>query len=143
MEGKHEIKFFFNIHDPEFYSKPIIVDTTPGKYISHVFIRCPIYDRRTNKKIGYKVSDDYLQQLGPDKYSVRISNTYYFKNGGTISWSYAFINNVPEVYYPVGKVAESNVINTTGYYLGKKGHVKLLPTADGLRKVNIKLYDTC
>jgi hypothetical protein len=134
------LKFFFDKNDPEFVSETIVVDNTPEKYISHVFIKCPIYKKYNcgiMRKIGYKVADDYVQQVGINKYLVRINSTYYFDNAGTVSWQYSFLNNVPEVYYPLNKIAQSNIICTTGCYLGKTGYVSLLPTEDGLRKVKI------
>jgi len=134
------LKFFFDKNDPEFVSKTIIVDDTPGNYISHVFIKCPIYQKDCSGikiQIGYKVADDYVQQVGINEYLVRINSTYYFDDAGTITWQYSFVNNVPQVYYPLEKIAVSNIICTTGYYLGKKGYVYLKPTEDGLRKVKI------
>ncbi len=133
-------KIFFDKNDPQFKSKTVVVDDTSGNYISHVFIKCPIYKKYTCgniKKIGYKVADDYVQQVDTDKYLVRINSTYYIENEGTITWQYSFINNVPEVYYPLDIDASSNIICTTGCYLGKKGFVNLLPTSDGKRKVKI------
>jgi hypothetical protein len=138
------LKFFFDIKDPKFKSNTVIVNEEPGNYTSHVFITCPIYKKYSCgnvKQIGYKVADDYVQQLDIDKYLVRINSTYYIENHGTISWQYSFINNVPEVYYPINKTATSNIICTTGCYLSKKGYVNLLPTQDGLRKVKI-IFDT-
>jgi len=143
MSNPVQIKFFFDINDPKFFSKTIIVNDTPGKYVSHVFIKCPIYTKDSNgnkSQIGYKVSDDYVQQVDADKYSVRIHNTYYLNNYGTINWEYSFLNRKPEVFYPVNKIAASNITSTTGSYLGAKGYVRLLPTADGLRKVKIILH---
>jgi hypothetical protein len=137
-----ELKFFFDINDPEFVSETTIVNNSPDNYISHVFIKCPIYKKYSCgnvKKIGYKVADDYVQQVDTNKYLVMINSTYYFYNAGTISWQYSFVNNVPEVYYPVNIVAESNITCTTGSYLGKYGYVRLLPTANGIRKVKILL----
>jgi hypothetical protein len=146
MSKRSPIEFFFDINDPEFFSETVILNNSPGKYISHVFIKCPIYNKDSNgnkTQIGYKVSDDYVQQVDTDKYLVRINNTYYFNNSGTISWQYSFLNTKPLVFYPVNTVAMSNIISTTGPYLGTKGYVRLLPTADGLRKVKIIFVDGC
>jgi len=134
------VKFFFDKNDPEFISNTVVLDDTPGNYISHVFIKCPIYKKYScgdSKQIGYKVSDNYVQQVDTDKYLIRINSTYYFNNGGTVSWQYSFLNDVPEVYYPLNEMVTSNIISTTGCYLGKKGYVNLIPTEDGLRKVKI------
>jgi len=134
------LKFFFDKNDSKFKSKTVIVNNEPDNYISQVFIHCPIYIKYNCgnvKQIGYKVADDYVQQLDIDKYLIRINSTYHIENQGTISWQYSFINTVPEVYYPVNKIATSNIICTTGSYLSKKGYVNLLPTEDGLRKVKI------
>ena len=134
------LRFFFDKNDPQFITNTIIVNNTPGNYISHVFVKCPIYKEYqcgNIKKIGYKVADDYVQQLDTDKYSVRINSTYYIEGSGTISWQYSFINNVPEVYYPLNTNASSNIICTTGNYVGKRGYVNLLATSDGKRNVKI------
>jgi hypothetical protein len=137
-----KIEFFFNIKDPKFFSETVVLNKSPGKYISHVFIKCPIYSKGSNGKttqIGYKVSDDYVQQVDTNKYLVRINNTYYFNNSGTINWQYSFLNTKPLVFYPVNKIAKSNITSTTGPYFGRAGYVTLLPTANGLRKVTIIL----
>lgn len=134
------LKFYFDKNDPEFINTTIVVNDTPGNYISHDFVKCPIYKKYSCgniKRIGYKVADDYIQQLDTNKYSVKINSTYYFEDKGTISWQYSFINNVPEVYYPVNKIATSNITSTTGCYLYKNGYVHLLPKQDGIRKVKI------
>jgi hypothetical protein len=131
--------FYFNKNDPEFMTTTNVVSNEPN-YISHSFVRCPIYDIY-DRKIGYKVSDDYVQQVGQDKYIVRLNNSYYFKNRGTISWQYIFNNNKPEIYYPVGVPAVSNIISGTGDFLHKHGTVSLLPDANGKRFVEITFFN--
>ncbi len=135
MSTNLPLNFFFSAKDPQFKTKTVVVEDKENNYISHVFVRCPLYNNK-KEKIGYKVSDDYVQQVSPNKYLVRLNNTYYF-NRGTISWQYVFMNDKPEVYYPVGIPAVSNIISATGTYYGKTGTVTLIPTADGLRTVNI------
>lgn len=130
------ISFSFNINDPEFSSQTTVVNPNSPYYVSHVFIRTPIYDN-VGVKIGYKVSDDYVQQLSPTEYSVRISSTYYIENQGTINWSYSFINNKPSHFYPIGVLASSNITSTTGNFFGKTGAVALMPNKDGSRNVTI------
>jgi hypothetical protein len=130
------INFYFTIKDPEFVTTTTIVPSSPGNYISHVFVKTPIYDL-TDTKIGYKVTDDYVQQIEANKYIVRLNNTYYIEGKGSISWQYVFENNTPTVFYPINKLAASNIISTTGDYYGKKGYVSLFPKSDGLRIVNI------
>ena len=140
-----DLKFYFDKNDPKFISNTVIVNNTLGNYISQVFVKCPIYKKYNCgnvKQIGYKVADDYVQQLDIDKYLIRINSTYYFENSGTISWQYSFINNVPEVYYPINKNVTSNIISTTGCYLLKKGYVNLLACEDGIRKVKIMFNTT-
>jgi hypothetical protein len=61
-----------------------IPNTVPNNLIQHAFVSTPIYNRK-GKKIGYKVSDDYIQQLNKDEYLVRIHNTYNITNKGSIS----------------------------------------------------------
>ena len=101
-------------------------------------MKAPIYDL-TDKKIGYKVSDDYIQQVSADKYIVRLNNTYYIEDNqeGSISWQYVFESDIPEIYYPINKQAVTNIIATTGEYFGLGGTVSLFPKADGSRYVNI------
>ena len=75
------LNFYFTTQDPNFVAQPMVVDTTPGKYISHVFVRAPLYSFDNNPvPIGYKVTDDYVQQVAENKYIIRLNNTYYFDN---------------------------------------------------------------
>ncbi len=132
------IKFYFDINDKEFISTSQTVPTVKSNnLINNVYIKTPIYNPY-GKKIGYKTSNDILQQVSSTEYSVRIFNTYHFDNLGTINWEYSFINSKPNVFYPVGTIAESNIVSGTGDFLGATGKVKLNPTADGKRYVVIK-----
>jgi hypothetical protein len=133
------LNFYFTIKDPEFVTTPISVSDKPGNFISHVFVRAPIYDL-ANKKIGYKVSDDYIQQVATDRYVVRLNNTYTIDGKGTISWQYVFVSDKPEIYYPVNEQAATNIISSTGEYFGLKGTVALFPKSDGSRLVNISFF---
>jgi hypothetical protein len=65
------LNFYFTIKDPKFETTTTVVPSTPGNYISHVFVRAPIYDF-TDRLIGYKVSDDYVQQVAENKYIIRL-----------------------------------------------------------------------
>jgi hypothetical protein len=130
------LQFHFNLHDPEASSKTLVVNDSDTEYIAHAFIKVPIYDI-FNVKIGYKVSDDYIQQLGPNMYSVRINSTYNFLNGGSITWQFSFINDKPNYYYPLDVVNASNILSTTGKYFGKTGVISLIAKADGRRDVTI------
>ncbi len=131
-----KLSFYFKTTDPEFSVTTQNISNKPGNLVQQVFIKCPIYNKH-NKQIGYKTSTDVLQQLNSNLYSVRISNTYYIEGEGTINWDYSFLNNVPSVLYPIGVLAESNIISGTGKFLGLNGNVTLLPTSDGLRHVKI------
>ena len=131
------LSFSFNIHDPEFTTQTTVVNPNSPTYIAHVFLRCPIYDN-CGFQIGYKIADDYIQQVDINQYIVRINSSYYIYNQGTISWQYTFMNTIPSQFYPIGILAESNIIATTGKYLGKNGNVSLMPNADGSRNVTIQ-----
>jgi hypothetical protein len=130
------LSFNFNINDPEFKTLTNVINNSETNYLSHSFIQTPIYDN-FNVKIGHKVSDDYIQQLDTNLYAVRINATYFFLNGGTISWRYSFYNNAPNYYYPLNVDNVSNIISTTGEYYGKTGVVSLKALEDGSREVKI------
>jgi len=130
------LQFYFNLHDPEAFSKTLVVNESDTEYIAHAFIKVPIYDN-FDIKIGYKVSDDYIQQLGPNVYSVRINSTYHFLNGGSISWQFSFLNDKPNYYYPLIVSNASNIVSATGKYFGKNGAVSLIALEDGRRDVTI------
>jgi hypothetical protein len=129
------LSFYFTTKDSDFKTTTVVVQDTP-RYISHSFVETPIYDF-SDKKIGYKVSDDYVQASEPGKYIVRLNNTYYIDKKGSISWLYVFENNKPEIYYPVNVQAASTIISGTGEYFGKTGTVTLFPKPDGTRLVTI------
>jgi hypothetical protein len=131
------LNFYFTTKDPEFTTVTTVVPSSlPDNYISHVFVKAPLYDF-TDTLIGYKATDDYVQQVAPNKYIVRLNNTYYLEGKGSISWQYVFENNTNTVFYPVNKVACSNIIAATGDYYGKTGFVSLFPKPDGSRVINI------
>jgi len=131
------LQFRFSIKDPKFKTYSVQVNNdVPNNFISHSFVSTPIYDV-FGVEIGYKCSDDYVQQVSEKEYMVRLSNTYYIHNKGTINWQYAFINDKPSYFYPVGINASSNITSTTGEYFGKTGVVSLTPNADGTRDVVI------
>lgn len=130
------LSFYFTTKDPEFISTPTVVSTKNDNYISHVFVKTPIYDF-TDKKIGYKVSDDYIQQVDKNSYVVRLNNSYYINGKGSISWQYVFLNDKPEIYYPINETAVSTILSGTGEYFATKGTVSLFPKPDGSRFVNI------
>jgi hypothetical protein len=130
------LSFNFKINDPSSNKVTNIIANTSENYVSHTFLQIPIYDD-SNKEIGYKVADDYIQKIGNNKYLVRINSTYVINNEGTISWQYNFVNDKPEVFYPVGVLATSNIISTTGNYINKSGSVFLYPYENGRRDIYI------
>lgn len=131
-----KLKFSFNIYDKKTATNTIVAVPSYGDYVSHVFVKAPIYDNN-NKQIGWKVADDYVQHLEENLYSVIINSTYHLFDRGTISWKYSFTKNEPTVYYPLNKVAKSAIISGTGEFANVTGSVKLLATSDGNRKVEI------
>ena len=133
--SKFPLNFYFTTQDPKFITNTVILSTSDN-YISHVFVKTPIYDF-TDKKIGYKISDDYVRQVEIDKFIVELNNTYYIEGKGTITWQYFFENDKPTVFYPVNQLAVSNIISSTGEYFGESGTVSLFPKPDGSRIVNV------
>lgn len=130
------LHFHFKIDDSKAKTYTSIVNDSEQNFISHSFIQIPIYDEN-EVNIGYKVSDDYIQQLTDNLYSVRINSTYHFFNGGSISWQYSFTNDKPNYYYPLNVANASNIISGTGPYLGKTGVVSLTAFENGRRNVTI------
>lgn len=128
------LSFHFNKNDPNFKSSEIVVQKEP--YIGHWFITTPIYDDN-NVEIGYKTTDDYIQQVENNKYLVRYNNTYYINGKGTISWQYASVNVLPNPYYPLGTIAKARITSATGSYVKVNGCVSLTPQEDGRRDVVI------
>ena len=129
------LEFNYNLKDPDAFSKIIVLNESDTEYISHVFVKAPIYNN--NIKIGYVAGDVYIQQLSLNLYSVRINSTYHFSNGGSISWQYCFFNDKPNNYFPLNISNASNIVSTTGRYFGKSGVVSLTARADGRRDVTI------
>uniref|UniRef100_A0A6C0LF14 Uncharacterized protein n=1 Tax=viral metagenome TaxID=1070528 RepID=A0A6C0LF14_9ZZZZ len=142
MCNKNHLRFKFSKNDLVTVTVP--VNTSSTNSISHSFVNCPIYNPK-NKQIGYKVSDDYVQQVAMDKYVVRLNNTYTFtKNGnaiGTISWQYVFINTANNIYYPIDVPCASQIISGTGIFEHAKGKVTLLAKKNGDRLVDIEFEE--
>jgi hypothetical protein len=129
------LSFNLNLHDPNAFTKTLILNESP--YIAHVFLKVPIYDD-FNVQIGYKVANNYIQQLTDNQYSIKINSTYYFyNNNSSVNWEFCFINDTPNYYYPLNTPNASNIISTTGEYLGKTGVVSLIAKEDGSRYVTV------
>ena len=106
-------------------------------HLFNAFVQTPIYDETTGDRIGYKVSDDYVQQVAPDAYIIRLQNTYYFEDRGSISWNYVFQNSTNYFFYPPNVPAFSTIVSGTGEFYGATGTVRLFPNSDGSRNVQI------
>ncbi len=130
------LSLYFDKNDPEFKTKTVVVDDSPNNYISHIFISSPVYNM-DGVKIGYKVADDYVQQVGENKYIVTINSSYYIEGKGALNWRYVFMNTQPNSFYVPGVLAKSTIFSGTDYYANKKGHVSLMPLDNGRRNVKI------
>jgi hypothetical protein len=128
-----KLSFYFNKNDPNFKTTEIVPQNQP--YIGHWFITAPIYDSN-NKQIGYKATDDYIQQVSENKYLVRYFNTYFIDNMGSISWEYSAINSQPNPYYPNGTI-KAKITSGTGKFVSVNGYVNLTSSADGKRDILI------
>ena len=56
-----QIIFKFNVNDPSANKTSSVVVNSSTNYVEHAFLQIPIYDVISNKRIGYKVADDYVQ----------------------------------------------------------------------------------
>jgi hypothetical protein len=130
------LQFHYNLNDPEASSKTLVLNQSDTNYISHSFIKSPVYDN-FNVKVGYVVGDDYIQQLSLNMYSVRINVTCNFLNGSSISWQFSFINDKPNYYYRPDIVNATNISSTTGEYFGKTGVISITAKPNGQRDVTI------
>jgi hypothetical protein len=130
------LTFYFNSQDPKFFTKTVVVNDSATNYIAQVFISAPIYNQ-CGQVIGSKVSNDIIQQTGPNQYVVNIDSIYTFNNQGTISWNVNFINNKPSQFYPINTLFQSNIVSATGIFLGKQGIVSLVAQSNGIRNVSI------
>ena len=131
------LSFYFSAKDPQFFTKTIVLNDSSTNYLAQVFITAPLYNN-CGQLIGSKVSTDTLQQTGPNQYVINIDSTYTFNDGSTITWHISFTNTTPSVLYPAHQLFQSNIVSTTGIYLGKKGIVSLIANEDGVRNVNIR-----
>ena len=127
------LSFFFSAKDPDFKTTTVVIQETP-RYLSHSFVETPIYDFN-NKKIGYKVSDAYVQEVEPKKYIIRVNNTCYVDGKGSVNWLYVFESDKPEIYYPDNEQSASTIVSGTGDYFGQSGTVTLFGKPDGSRLV--------
>ena len=132
----NKLEFYFSTEDAAFFSKTSVINNSTTNYIAEIFITTPIYSN-DGTQIGYKSSNDLIQQIGTFQYLVRINNTYFLPNNSTINWSYSFINTLPNPYYPLGTIAKSTITSGTGTYVNKKGCVSLTPLESGRRNVVI------
>ena len=130
------LSFYFNAHDPLFSSTTKLVSSEP--YITLSYITAPLYDSTTNSVIGYKITTDTLQQIADNLYYITNYSTYNILGQGTISWNGFYENTIPSHLYPVGTQLKSNIVSTSGTFLGQSGTVKLTVLPSGQRNVRVK-----
>ncbi len=129
------VKFYFDVNDSEHsLTTQTVPSSKPNNLTQNVYIKTPIYDKNS-VKIGYKLSNDIIQQLSHNEYAIRIQNTYFIEGLGSINSEYAFINSKPQVTYTPNIVIESTISSGTGNFMGAKGRVAINPTPDGRRYV--------
>lgn len=121
---------------PNFFTKTIVINDSTN-YLAQVFITTPIYNQ-CGQVIGSKVSTDTIQQVGPNQYVINIDLTYTHR--GSVSWNVTFTNN--SVLYPTHQLFQSNIVSTTGIYLGKKGYVSIVANENGIRIRNVRITFT-
>lgn len=127
------LSFYFNVHDPEFSSITQVISSDPGKYTSLSYVKAPLYDQVTNALIGYKTTTDTLQQVDTNLYDITNYSTYQILGQGTISWNGFYENTIPSNLYPLGTMLESNIVSTSGVFLGRQGTVQLSVLPSGQR----------
>jgi len=132
------LSFYFNVLDPEFSSITQVISSIPGKYTSLSYVKAPLYDQETNALIGYKTTTDTLQQVENNLYDITNYSTYQILGQGTISWNGFYENTIPSNIYPLGTELESNIVSTSGVFLGRQGTVQLKVLPSGQRNVTIK-----
>jgi hypothetical protein len=137
---KTSFSFYFDVHDPEFSSITQVISSDPGKYTSVSYVKAPLYDTATNALIGYKTTTGTLQQVGTNLYNINNSSTYHIIGRGTISWNGFYENTIPSNLYPLGTVLESNIVSTSGAFLGQQGTVKLVVLPSGQRNIMVKIF---
>ena len=133
------LKFYFKV-DSEFSSFTKVVNSEPGNYISSSYVKAPLYDFVTNQPIGYKVTTSTLQQAGDNLYYIVNNSTYTIYVQGTISWNGFYENTTPSNIYPPGTKLKSNIVSTSGTYLGKTGTVKLTVQPSGQRDITVCFF---
>ncbi len=129
------VKFYFDINDPEHtLTSQTVASSKPNNLIQNIYIKTPIYDKNS-VKIGYKLSNDIIQQLSQNEYAIRVQNTFFIEGSGSINSEYSFINNKSAVTYTPNVVIESTISSGTGNFMGAKGRLGINPTQDGRRYV--------
>jgi hypothetical protein len=147
MSGQ-TLNFYYDINDPSLTSFETVIKNEPN-YISHTFVKSPIYDSSTKQRIGYQAVDIYIQQVETDKFIVRENHTCYFDNNGTngsVNWIYVFETTTPDIYYQDGIPVISNIVSTTGgYYIknGSTGTTVINVQESGIRNVVITFAALC
>jgi len=137
-KSPYVLSFYFNVNDPEFSSVTQVISSAPGTYTSLSYVKAPLYDTVTNALIGYKITTDILQQVGDNLYDITNYSTYNIIGQGTISWNGFYENTIPSNIYPLGTELASNIVSTSGVFLGRQGTVQLTVLPSGQRNVVIK-----
>jgi hypothetical protein len=131
------LSFYFNTREAAQNTKRIVVDDSPDNYKAQLFITSPLYNIETNEVIGSKTTVDDIQQTGPSQYLLHIQTTYMLNDMGSVSWQFSTYNNTPSQFFTTAVPSVSNIVSTTGDFLGRTGTVSVAPSPTDLRVVTV------
>ena len=134
------LSFYFNIREAAQNTKRVVVDDSPDNYKAQLFITSPLYNIETNEVIGSKTTVDDIQQTGPSQYILHIQTTYMLNmlnDIGSVSWQFSTYNNTPSQFFSTAVPSVSNIVSTTGDFLGKTGTVSVAPSSTDIRVVTV------
>lgn len=137
-QSPYVLSFYFDVNDPEFSSITQIISSDPGEYTSVSYVKAPLCDSLTDALIGYKTTTGTLQQVENNLYDITNNSTYHIIGQGTISWNGFYENTIPSNIYPLGTELESNIVSTSGVFLGRQGTVQLKVLNSGQRNIVVK-----
>lgn len=131
------LSFYFNIRQAAQNTKRVVVDNSPDKYKAQLFITSPLYSLGTDEMIGSKSTVSDIQQTGPSQYLLHIQTTYMLNDRGSVSWQFSTYNNTPSQFFTTAVPSVSNIVSTTGEFLGRTGTVSVAPSPTDLRVVTV------
>lgn len=126
----------YNVKLPSYTKYSDVIRESPA--ITNVYSQNPVVRTEDNKIVGYKTATFTLQEIKPEKHSIKEFQNIILDGRGSISFEFCYFSTKHSNFFPPGNAFVTNITSADGEFTGVTGTVTILPLESGKRFVTIE-----